>query len=98
MPGRSRFLRVRGARPRARPSGVVAHVTLRRVDGCAPRDAAARLSDESGIFASHGTFYAATAVAKLVPTSRDGVIRAGLGIYSTTDEVRRLVDAVAALR
>jgi cysteine desulfurase family protein (TIGR01976 family) len=68
------------------------------VDGRAPRDVAARLSDHEAIFVSHGNFYAATAIAKLVPEPRDGVVRAGLAIYSTRDEAHRLVEAVAALR
>jgi len=67
------------------------------VDGRTPREVAAQLSDRDAIFVSHGNFYAATAVAKLVPASPEGVVRAGLAIYSTRDEVRRLAAAVAAL-
>ena len=67
------------------------------MDGRTPREVAAQLSDRDAIFVSHGNFYAATAVAKLVPASPEGVVRAGLAIYSTRDEVRRLAAAVAAL-
>jgi len=56
------------------------------------------LSDRDAIFVSHGNFYAATAIAKLVAAPHEGVVRAGLAIYSTPDEARRLVEAVAAVR
>jgi selenocysteine lyase/cysteine desulfurase len=68
------------------------------VEGYAPRDVAQRLSDRDAIFVSHGNFYAATAIAKLVAAPHEGVVRAGLAIYSTPDEARRLVEAVAAVR
>ncbi len=61
---------------------------------------AAQLSSQDAIFVSHGNFYAATAVAAVVPhaASQGGVVRAGVSMYTTLDEVRRLVDAVARLR
>jgi cysteine desulfurase family protein (TIGR01976 family) len=80
------------------PPNAPRHPTIAfTVDGCAPRDVAAQLSERDAIFVSHGNFYAATAVAQLIPASPQGVVRAGLAIYSTRDEARRLVAAVAAL-
>ncbi len=81
------------------PPGTPRHPTVAfTVDGYAPRDIAARFSAQHAVFVSHGNFYAATAVAKLVPMSHEGVVRAGLAIYSTLDDIQRLVNAVAALR
>ena len=81
------------------PPDAPRHPTLAfTVAGRVPRDVAAQLSDRDAIFVSHGNFYAATAVAQLVPASPQGVVRAGLAIYSSGDEVRRLVAALAALR
>ncbi|HJS46633.1 MAG TPA: cysteine desulfurase-like protein [Gemmatimonadales bacterium] len=50
-----------------------------------------------GLFLSHGDFYASTVVERL-GHAEDGLVRAGLAIYSTGEEVDRLVAAVAALR
>jgi len=49
-----------------------------------------------GIFASHGDFYATTVVDRL-GQSRDGLVRAGCAVYTTPDEVDRLVTAVAEI-
>ena len=48
---------------------------------------------ESGIFVSHGDFYAATVVERL-GLSGEGLVRAGCACYTTMEEVERLVDAV----
>jgi len=64
----------------------------------AAHDVARQLSDDHAVFVSHGDFYASTAVAKIAPQSADGgLVRAGLGIYSTLADVERLVAAVAAM-
>ena len=59
-----------------------------------------RLSDDFGIFVSHGDFYASTAVATVAPElARDaGLVRAGVALYTTAEDVARLVAAVTALR
>jgi cysteine desulfurase family protein (TIGR01976 family) len=83
------------------PPGAPRHPTVAfHIADIAAGDAARRLSDEHALFLSHGNFYAATAVAQLVSPADavGGVLRAGLGIYSTADEVGRLIDAVANLR
>lgn len=67
------------------------------VAGLAANDVSARLSDDFGVFVSHGDFYASTAVATVAPEAKasGGLVRAGLGIYSTREEVDRLIRAVA---
>jgi cysteine desulfurase family protein (TIGR01976 family) len=52
-----------------------------------------RLSDRA-IFASHGDFYATTAVERL-GQSRDGLVRAGCAPYTTLEEVDRLIAVIA---
>ena len=54
-----------------------------------------RLADR-GIFCSHGDFYASTVVDRL-GLQPEGLVRAGCAIYTTEEEVQRLVDAVRTL-
>jgi cysteine desulfurase family protein (TIGR01976 family) len=82
------------------PAGVPRHPTIAfSVDGFDPADVTRRLSDEHAIFVSHGDFYASTAVPKIAPdaAARGGVVRAGVGLYSTAEEAARLVTALAGL-
>lgn len=51
-----------------------------------------RLADR-GLFASHGDFYATTAVARL-GLGREGLVRIGCACYTTDEEIDRLLDAV----
>jgi cysteine desulfurase family protein (TIGR01976 family) len=60
------------------------------IDGCTSTDAARRLA-EKGLFLSHGDFYAYTIVQRL---GVEGLIRAGCAIYTTEDEIDRLIDGV----
>src|SRR5437588_6220833 len=55
-----------------------------------------RALGERGLFLSHGDFYAITAVREL-DAPFCSVVRAGCACYTTEEEVRRLVDAVAAV-
>ncbi len=83
------------------PEGVPCHPTVAfAVDGIAADVVARRLSDERGVFVSHGNFYAATAVATVAPAlaAGEGVVRAGIAMYTTSAETARLVAGVAALR
>jgi cysteine desulfurase family protein (TIGR01976 family) len=59
------------------------------------RDVARQLS-ELGIFCSHGDFYATTVVERL-GLSDVGLVRAGCAMYTSEDEVSRLVEAVRGL-
>ena len=63
--------------------------------GMSAREAAQGLA-ERGIFVSHGDFYAMT-VAERLGLSASGLIRAGCGIYTTAEEVSRLIESVASL-
>ena len=65
------------------------------IDGYASTDAAARFS-EKGLFLSHGDFYAYTIVERL-GLQPEGFIRAGCGIYTTEEEIDRLIDAISKL-
>jgi len=66
------------------------------IDGIHARDAAGALA-ERALFVSHGDFYAATVIDRLGVRERGGLLRAGCAIYTTADEVDRLVAAVADL-
>ena len=50
---------------------------------------------EKGIFASHGDFYAATVVERL-GVADQGLLRIGCSVYTTIDEVERLLDSIRA--
>ena len=62
------------------------------IDGCTSTDAARRLA-EKGLFLSHGDFYAYTIVERL-GLQPEGLIRAGCAIYTTEEEIDRLIDGV----
>ena len=66
--------------------------TVRGVDSAQ----VARALAERGVFLSHGDFYATTIVAKL-GFAETGVVRAGCAIYTTPDEIDRLLEGVATL-
>ncbi len=65
------------------------------VRGIPSREVARRLAD-SGVFVSHGDFYATTVVERL-GESRHGLVRAGCACYTTEAEVDRLVSGVQML-
>lgn len=56
----------------------------------------ARALADRGLFASHGDFYASTIVEKL-GLADEGLVRAGCAIYTTTDEIERLLEGVATI-
>jgi len=49
-----------------------------------------------GIFLSHGDFYASTVV-RVLGHERDGLVRAGCAVYTSAEEVERLVEGVRHL-
>jgi len=65
------------------------------VKGFGSKDVAAALADR-GIFVSHGDFYAMTVIERL-GLAGPGLVRAGCGMYTTSEEVERLVNEVKAL-
>jgi cysteine desulfurase family protein (TIGR01976 family) len=66
------------------------------VDGLESRKVAKLLS-ERGVFVSHGDFYASTVLRRL-GLEDEGLVRAGCAVYTTEDEVARLIDGVSAAR
>ncbi|HUQ48197.1 MAG TPA: cysteine desulfurase-like protein [Gemmatimonadaceae bacterium] len=66
------------------------------VDGMVSRKVASLLA-EQGLFLSHGDFYASTVLARL-GLSDAGLVRAGCAIYTSMDEISRLIDGVGSLR
>jgi cysteine desulfurase family protein (TIGR01976 family) len=62
------------------------------VDGVASTEVARRLS-ASGLFLSHGDFYAATVVERL-GLGEEGLVRAGCACYTTAAEIERLIEGV----
>jgi len=64
-------------------------------DGMTATEAAARLAAK-GLFLSHGDFYAYTIVERL-GLQPEGFIRAGCAIYTTAEEIDRLIDGVSQL-
>jgi len=63
------------------------------VEAVASSVVSSRLSDEAGVFVSHGDFYATTVVRRL-GLGEEGLVRAGAACYTTEDEVDRLVAGV----
>ncbi len=65
------------------------------VDGIHSRDVARQLADR-GVFCSHGDFYAMTVVERL-GLSTVGLVRAGCAMYTTAEEISRLVHNVGLI-
>jgi cysteine desulfurase family protein (TIGR01976 family) len=74
------------------PDGMRTPTIAFSVAGKHSREVAAALA-ECGVFVSHGDFYAMTVVERL-GLSATGLVRAGCGIYTTDEEVERLIAAV----
>lgn len=65
------------------------------VAGVSSTDVSTKLAD-LGVFTSNGDFYATTVIERLGHAT-DGVVRAGCGCYTTSEEVERLLDGVRAI-
>jgi selenocysteine lyase/cysteine desulfurase len=52
---------------------------------------------QAGLFLSHGNFYAQQLV-KGLGHANDGLARAGCAIYSTADEVERLLEEIRCIQ
>jgi len=79
-------VRLYGPSPRAHRAPTVSFT----VDGMTARDVSSKLADQAAAFLSHGDFYAATVVDRL-GLRPHGMVRAGISIYTTLEEVNRLV-------
>jgi cysteine desulfurase family protein (TIGR01976 family) len=66
------------------------------VEGVSPRKVSSRLADEQGAFLSHGDFYALTLIRRF-GLEPEGMIRAGISVYTTAEEVDRVVAGVEAI-
>jgi selenocysteine lyase/cysteine desulfurase len=66
------------------------------VGGLQAREVSSRLADGVGAFLSHGNLYAATVVDRLGLKDR-GLVRAGISLYTTAEEVDRLIDGVGRI-
>ncbi|MGW8265092.1 MAG: cysteine desulfurase-like protein [Longimicrobiales bacterium] len=84
-----------GVRTYGPPPGPDRAPTLSFTVGSIPaRAVSSRLADGVGAFLSHGSFYAATVVDRLGVRDQ-GLVRAGISIYNTEEEVDRLVGGLA---
>jgi selenocysteine lyase/cysteine desulfurase len=84
-------VRVYGPEPTLRRTPTIAFT----VRGVHSRDVARSLA-ELGVFVSHGDFYAMTVVERL-GVAEEGLVRAGCAVYTTQDEVDRLIDGVRSI-
>jgi selenocysteine lyase/cysteine desulfurase len=64
--------------------------------GQIPSDEVAGALANRGLFVSHGDFYATTVIERL-GVGADGVVRVGCSIYTTREEIHRVIEAVAEL-
>jgi len=67
------------------------------IDGIEPADAARQLG-EAGLCLWDGDFYAAKAIETLGLKERGGVLRAGISLYNTDEEIDRLLEGIANLK
>lgn len=65
------------------------------IEGVASSEVARRLA-EVGVFVSHGDFYASTVIERL-GLSGEGLVRAGCAVYTTSEEIWRLVEGVRSI-
>ena len=80
------------------PSGRRTPTLSFKVANTSSDDVAVALA-ERGLFVSHGDFYAATIIQRLGErgVGDDGVVRVGCSVYTTSEEIDRVVAAVAEL-
>jgi len=84
-------VRVYGPDPTLRRTPTIAFT----VRGVHSRNVAEHLAD-AGVFVSHGDFYAMTVVERL-GLADEGLVRAGCAVYTTQNEVDRLVEGVRSI-
>jgi cysteine desulfurase family protein (TIGR01976 family) len=87
---------IRGVKLYGPPPGTPRTPTLSfTLEGRSPKAIAVALA-ERGVFVSHGDFYATT-VARVYGREAEGFVRAGCAVYTSADEVQRLLDGVREL-
>jgi cysteine desulfurase family protein (TIGR01976 family) len=87
---------IKGVKLYGPPPGAARTPTLGFTLAGRPAGEVSRLLATRGIFASHGDFYAMTAVQRL-GVGDDGLVRLGCACYTTDEEVARVIEAVAAI-
>ena len=87
---------VRGVRLFGPPPGAARTPTLSFTVSACPADEVSRQLADRGVFASHGNFYAATAVRRL-GVGPQGLLRIGCACYSTEEEIDRVIEGVRAI-
>jgi len=88
---------IRGVRLYGPPPGDHRAPTLSfTVEGIPSREVSSKLANQAGAFLSHGNFYAATVVDRL-GLRPHGMVRAGISIYTTAEEVDRVVEGVGRI-
>jgi selenocysteine lyase/cysteine desulfurase len=60
-------------------------------------ESVARRLGDTGVFLSHGDFYALTVVERLGLADQGGLVRAGCACYTTEAEIDRLIAGFAAI-
>ena len=60
------------------------------------REVSATLANEQGAFLSHGNFYAYTVVERL-GLKKEGMVRAGISLYTTEEEVDRVIEGLTKI-
>lgn len=87
---------IRGVTRHGPPPGTPRTATVSLTVGTRPAAVvASALAERAACFASHGDFYAMTTAERLGVRAQ-GLLRLGLAVYSTADEVDRVLDALAA--
>lgn len=81
-------VRIYGPGPDAKRTSLVSFTI-----GDIPSSEVSRRLAETGLFLSHGDFYAAT-VLERYEISEQGLVRAGISVYTNDEEVDRLIEAV----
>lgn len=67
------------------------------LDGFTPEAVATALG-EQGIFVWHGDYYAVAVMERLGLQDKGGLVRIGFAHYNTSEEVDRVINALASLR
>jgi cysteine desulfurase family protein (TIGR01976 family) len=88
---------IEGVRLYGPPPGAARTPTVAFTVEGVPSDEVARRLARRGLFVSHGDFYAQTVVERL-GLGPDGLVRAGCAIYTSDEEIERLLEGVRALR
>ena len=81
-------VRVYGPGPEAKRTSLVSFTV-----GGIPSSEVSKALTGRGIFISHGDFYASTVLERL-GVAEQGLVRAGISLYTTSDEIDRLLEGV----